>query len=148
MAVVSWRTRDGRDIGEVDLPFASRATGDANQGRIGPLALRIPALGGVPNAHEWDTREWQWWKGFSRPFGPQNDEYTRLAPATGGTEQSAWGVRVWTRYESDGVETRQDWLFPDLAPGAIIGYDCVVAVRNLGTAPLEEYGQFFASYVA
>ncbi len=148
LAVISWRTRDGEDAGEVDLPFTSAPTEDANKGRIGPLAIRIAALGGVPNAFEWDTREWQWWRGYPRVFGPRNDEYTRLVSATGGVRQYGWGVRVWTQYEMDGVETRQDWLFPDFDRDAAIAYDCVITIHNRQNKPLDEYGQFFATYVA
>jgi len=69
-------------------------------------------------------------------------------PAAGGAEQRQWGVLVWTRYESDGVETRQDWLFPDLDPRGDIYCDCVITIRNRTGAALKEYGQFFASYLA
>ncbi len=145
---LAWRTRAGLPVGEVSIPVTSPVTEEGSKGRIGPLALRLPALGSVPNAFEWDTREWQWWKGYPRPFGGRNDEYTRLVPATGGAEHRPEGVRVWSEYESDSVRTTQEWLFADLEPDGPIFYDCLITIRNNREAALAEYGQFFATYVA
>ena len=148
LVIVAWRRRSGDDFGDVEIPVTSGPTTNSSLGRIGPLALKLPALGSVPNAYEWDTREWQWWKGFSRPFGGENDEYTRLVPADGGAERKEWGVRVWSRYVSDGVQTTQEWFFADLDQGEPVTYDCLITIQNVAQTPREEYGQFFATYVA
>ncbi|MEX0712328.1 MAG: hypothetical protein WD278_08255, partial [Pirellulales bacterium] len=49
---------------------------------------------------------------------------------------------------SDQVETVQEWFFGDLDRPDQAAYDCLITIRNLGREPLEEYGQFFASYTA
>jgi len=147
LVVVAWRRSAGEGLGDVEIPVTSGRTTNASLGRIGPLALKLPSLGSVPNAYEWDTREWQWWKGYPRPFGGDNDEYTRLVPAVGGAERKEWGVRVWSRYESDGVRTTQEWFFADLGPTDPIAYDCLISIQNISGTAREEYGQLFATYV-
>ena len=59
LAIVTWKTKFGATTGVVKAPI----TGN---GRIGPVSLKLRALGSVPNAYECDTREWQWWKDY--PF--------------------------------------------------------------------------------
>jgi hypothetical protein len=139
LAILTWKTRGGEEAGEVQVPI----TGD---GRIGPVSIKLPALGGVPNDNEWDTREWQWWKGY--PFDPGQKRPREVAPAVGGVDTGPGGVRVWTRFVCDDVETTQEWFFADLDRADRAVYDCLITVRNGGSKVLEEYGQFFASYTA
>lgn len=141
LVVISWKTRTGAEAGTVMTPVSGL-------GRIGPVSIRLAAVGDDPNASEWDTREWQWWKGFSRPFSGGDDKYARHVPATGGAEMNGPRIRVWARYVSDQVETVQEWFFDDLDRPDQAAYDCLITIRNLGREPLEEYGQFFASYTA
>ncbi len=139
LAILTWKTRTGTVAGEVQMPI----TGD---GRIGPVDIRLPAFGSVPNAYEWDTREWQWWKNY--PFDPGQKRPREVAPAVGGIDRGPGGVRVWSRFVCDDVETTQEWFFADLDRADQAQYDCLITVRNVGQKALEEYGQFFASYTA
>jgi hypothetical protein len=137
IVLVTWKTRSGADIGQV----RTRVSG---LGRIGPMSTL--ADGATPNENEWDTREWQWWKNY--PFEPQQMRPRELAYAAGGAEPIPGGVRVWTRFICDEVETAQEWFFMDLEDQAPIAYDCLITVRNRGKDVLDEYGQFFASYTS
>ena len=139
MAVVMWKTRSGETAGVVKIPV----TGN---GRIGPVSMELASVGSVPNASEWDTREWQWWKDY--PYDLNQMRPREVAPAVGGGDIGPGGVRIWTRFLCDGVETIQEWFFADLDRGNEAVYDCLITVRNLGKQPLEQYGQFFASYTA
>ncbi len=138
MAVIQWKTQDNILAGEVEIPITGK-------GRIGPVTVDMTALGSIPNAYEWDTREWQWWKGY--PFEP-GEMRPRQTVATGGIDTGNGGVRVWSRWVTDDIETVQEWFFDDLSNADEIIYDCVITIRNLGADVIEQYGQFFASYTA
>ena len=139
LAIVTWKTKFGTTTGVVKAPI----TGN---GRIGPVSLKLRVLGSIPNAYEWDTREWQWWKDY--PFDLNQMRPREVAPARGGGDTGPGGVRIWTRFVCDDIETVQEWFFADLAQIDHLSYDCVITVRSLRKNVLEQYGQFFASYTA
>jgi hypothetical protein len=144
LVALTWRTRSGEEAAKVQIPVTGLGKGPGD--RIGPVSIVLAAAGGDANSHEFDTREWPWWKGFPRPVGFPDHKYTRLVPAQGGADTGSGGIRAWTRYASDGVETTQEWFFADLAGKDEAAYDCLITVRNQGRQALEEYGQLFASY--
>jgi len=144
LVVLSWKTREGRDAATVRIPVTG--LGKNPNDRIGPVSILLEGAKDDANAHEFDTREWQWWKNYPRPVGFNADKYTRLVPARGGADKGAGGVRAWTRYVSDDVETTQEWFFGDLPGADEAAYDCLITVKNSGAQALDEYGQFFASY--
>jgi len=139
LAVITWKTRTGRPAGTVQAPVTGT-------GRIGPVSVDLPAVGGVPNAHEWDTREWQWWKDC--PFDRGRMRPRLDSTTTGGADAGPGGVRVWTRFLCDGVETTQEWFFDDLDRADRASYNCLITIANHRKEALEQYGQFFACYTA
>ena len=139
LVVVTWKTRAGQPAGMVQVPVTGT-------GRVGPVSIDLPAVGGVPNANEWDTREWQWWKDC--PFDQARMRPRLDSTTTGGADAGPGGVRAWTRFVCDGVETTQEWFFDDLDGADQAAYDCVITITNHHAEALEEYGQFFACYTA
>lgn len=136
---IRWRTVAGADAGHVEIPITGK-------GRIGPVKVQLLAMENAPNHAEWDTREWQWWKSY--PFEPSQMRPREIAVATGDAKVTPNGIRVWTRFVCDEVETTQVWLFADLERPDACRYDCLITVRNTGKQTLAEYGQFFACYTA
>lgn len=139
LAVVDWKTGSGEAAGEVKIPITGL-------GRIGPISVMLHAAGDLPNAYEWDTREWQWWKDY--PFDLNQMRPREVAPASGGADFQPGGMRVWSRFNCDEVETTQQWFFHDLESTEQAVYDCLITVHNHRDETLEEYGQFFASYTS
>jgi hypothetical protein len=138
LALIDWRTTTGEYAGTVRVPFSGI-------GNIGPDLVFLNRAT-PPNKFEWDTREWQWWKSFPFPLGSKR--LRNISPAEGGAEYIPGGIRVWTRFALDGTETVQEWFFRDLNGSQRGVYDCLITIRNISARPLEEYGQFFASYVS
>ncbi len=137
MVVVDWKTVSGDNAGEVHVPVTGK-------GRTGPVMIRLQAMEVLPTRHEWDTREWQWWK--NAPFDPDQMRPREVSVTTGGADVVPGGVRVWSRYLCDGIETTQEWFFTDLEHPDFAVYDCLTTVKNRRPQQLEEYGQFFACY--
>jgi hypothetical protein len=149
---VDWKTRSGKAVGQVLVPVTGK-------GRTGPVSLLLACVGGasqipytagsIPNCGEWDTREWQWWKGLSLNFIDQIQMRPRYHSTTvGGVDQGAGGIRVWSQFSCDDVTTTQEWFFSDLRDEDSAIYDCLITVRNDRKDTLDEYGQFFACYTA
>jgi len=137
LVIVDWKTDTGAQAGQVQVPITGA-------GRTGPVSVQLRSMEVEPNLYEWDTREWQWWKDC--PFDPDQMRPREASTTTGGADLGPGGVRVWSRYLCDGIETTQEWFFADLPQADQAVYDCVTTVRNLRDERLEEYGQFFASY--
>jgi hypothetical protein len=145
LAVIDWRTIDGETVGTTRVVISSPGRGNFGDsgGRTGPWRLELHNAGSVANQNEWDAREWQWWKNY--PFLPA-EMRPRLVPAVGGVDDGPGGIRAWSTYKTDDVETVQEWFFSDLPDKDHAVYDCIITIRNTGNITLEEYGQIFASY--
>ena len=150
LVVVTWKTQSGKEAGQVFVPVTGK-------GRTGPVSVVLASIGGnlsipytagsIPNYAEWDTREFQWWKGL--PFEFFNAKRPRFHSNTvGGVDEGPGGVRVWSQFICDGVRTTQEWFFNDLERENVGIYDCLITVRNDRKETLPEYGQFFACYTA
>jgi hypothetical protein len=138
VAVVLWKTREGKDAGEVQIPISGL-------GIIGPVSVALKSAGGVPNDGGWDCREWMWWNGY--PHGEQVRSRTD-APATGSADEVADCVRVSSQYGCDGVTVLEEWFLVDLETEEVGGYDCLITIRNTGDRPLEEFGFLFTNCVS
>ena len=137
LVVITWRATDSVEAGEVQVPVTGL-------GRTGPLSIQLKTMEGVPNFNEWDTREWQWWRDC--PFDTNQKRPREVSAATGGADLGPGGIRAWSRFVCDQVQTTQEWFFADLERPDEAVYDCLITVRNLTGQTLKEYGQFFASY--
>jgi hypothetical protein len=147
MAILAWHNKQGKEIGMVRTVITG-------VGRTGPASVELFAAApkrmgynaaGNPNYAEWDTREWQWWKGFPLELVNQ-DRPRNHSTTTGGADTSPGGVRVWSQFNCDDVLTTQEWFFDDLEESDVGVYDCILTIQNNTKKTLEEYGQFFASY--
>jgi len=133
------RTTDNAPVGQVSI----RVSGHTHTGPSS-LVMAGDETNFVREGGAWDCREWQWWDGY--PHGDQ--KRPRECPAEGGTQQDDDLIRIWSRYQTDGVATFQEWFFRDHQGTDILVYDCLQTVRNVSDQPLREYGQFFASYTS
>jgi hypothetical protein len=131
------RTLDNAPAGSVSV----RVGGHTHTG-ISSVTIAGDDTNLVYRTAAWDCREWQWWDGH--PYG--DEMRPRLSPAEGGVEQADDLLRIWCRYQTDGVATFQEWFFRDQPRADSLVYDCLQTVKNVSDQPLREYGQFFASY--
>ncbi|MBN1675788.1 MAG: hypothetical protein JXR37_32390 [Kiritimatiellae bacterium] len=135
---IVWKATTGAVAGHVEVLVSG-------EGNTGPQKIMLAAAGASPSQGAWDCREWHWWKNC--PFDPA-EMRPRKTRATGGVDAGPGGIRVWSRYLTDGVEVLQEWFFDDLANADAGRYDALCTFRNTHDTTLEEYGQFFASYTA
>ncbi len=142
--------QDGQVIYNVDVRTTENAPVGTVSVRVGghthtgpsSLVMAGDETNFIREGGAWDCREWQWWEGHSHGDAKR----PRESQSEGGMEQSDDLIRIWCRYETDGVATYQEWFFRDQEETGRLIYDCVQTVKSVSDEPLREYGQFFASY--